>query len=550
MIDMQETARKFAVTEENPIRHSWLAFAFRALIVSIVLAVWLSAPMSVAAQGGGPLTPSDYAAIGVAAAAVLLLISVILILALFNRSQRQWLAQQLAQQVAAIEQELQTTQEQQGRLKADFAQQQAQFEESVRQEYERQRLDWEQYLAQLEQHMRQEREQQRLELERFKSQYVSFSEQAIETLGQIIVPHVAEVEEKAFTGPYLVGPAIVDPYDFYDRQSAANQFYEGLLSTQVASMSILGLYRSGKTSFLRYVSHPETMQERLGQRRDEFLLIYIDLQGGIASPDDFYAAIIRETVRTLALRHGMATPTLPKRSVVTRIDLEKVLDLVGKAGLRAAFLLDDLEVLCSAAFDPAFFTDLSAVATSRQAAWVIASFRPLTRLSRGMKLDESSPFHQLFSTTPIYLGGFSDEEARRLIAEPAARVGLAFLPEEIVFVQRLAGRLPFALQTAAWQLFRVRQQGHSGKAAESTVTKNFVSAMGSYFLHYWNQFDEGEREVAKLVSSRPQKLGTYIKQHGDAAVTSLMNYGIVEREAAAYCLSSEGFARWIKSQER
>ena len=59
--------------------------------------------------------------------------------------------------------------------------------------------------------------------------------------------------------PYVVGPPVKLPTDFFGRAAQTRQFFDTLAGPQVQCVSVLGLRRAGKTSFLQHVAHPEVM---------------------------------------------------------------------------------------------------------------------------------------------------------------------------------------------------------------------------------------------------------------------------------------------------
>ena len=59
--------------------------------------------------------------------------------------------------------------------------------------------------------------------------------------------------------PYVVGPPVKLPTDFFGRAAQTRQFFDTLAGPQVQCVSVLGLRRAGKTSFLQHVAHPQVM---------------------------------------------------------------------------------------------------------------------------------------------------------------------------------------------------------------------------------------------------------------------------------------------------
>jgi uncharacterized lipoprotein len=90
---------------------------------------------------------------------------------------------------------------------------------------------------------------------------------------------------------YIVGHPIKHPADFYGRHEQVTRFYEIIGGRQAQSVSILGVRRAGKTSFLQYIAHPSTMAQYLADP-DDYTMVYIDLSS-CKSPSDFYYRLLQ-----------------------------------------------------------------------------------------------------------------------------------------------------------------------------------------------------------------------------------------------------------------
>ena len=92
--------------------------------------------------------------------------------------------------------------------------------------------------------------------------------------------------------PFTVGHP-VEPDSFFGREEQVERFFAVIGSRQIQSLSILGLRRSGKTSFLCYASHPSTMTNCL-PHSNNYVLAFVDLQSAIiTTPANFYRTVIK-----------------------------------------------------------------------------------------------------------------------------------------------------------------------------------------------------------------------------------------------------------------
>ncbi|HEY1409152.1 MAG TPA: hypothetical protein VF434_09430, partial [Promineifilum sp.] len=91
------------------------------------------------------------------------------------------------------------------------------------------------------------------------------------------------------SNPYIIGPPVRLPANFYGRVRQAKQFFEHLAGPQGQCVSILGVRRAGKTSFLQYVAHPQVKAAHL-PNPERFLMVYVDVSA-CRSATEFYTRV-------------------------------------------------------------------------------------------------------------------------------------------------------------------------------------------------------------------------------------------------------------------
>lgn len=385
-------------------------------------------------------------------------------------------------------------------------------------------------------------EEMELKWAEFRAQHVPPARQVLDWLSDFNVLIGEDLaEDLEGSGPYIVGPPILDPRDFCGRQDLVAQFFEVVLSRQMTSMSVLGARRSGKTSFLYYISHPDILHARLKRHRYLIVPVYLNLQARITSPESFYGYLVGATTQALEHRREARSeaPDLPAE--ISYSFVEEFFDRACQCGWRFVLLLDEFEELAeSDVFDEDFFQSLRALATGRNVAWVTTSFRGLYQL--GHKVDErTSPFFNIFYPEPIYLGALSEAEATRLITEPAAKVGHAFTYEDVAFVLTLAGRLAFALQVAASMLYRAHRDGQTGLAAQESARETFSAAMQKHFAYYWRHFTTIEQQALQRLAQTIE-----LTSQDREALSDLISYGFVEETAEGPRIASAAFTDWVR----
>ena len=104
--------------------------------------------------------------------------------------------------------------------------------------------------------------------------------------------------------PYIVGPPVSGPH-FYGRCSQVSQFFDMLRGPILQPLRVLGLRRSGKTSFLLHVAHPAVIGPALQGDPHTTVIVYVNLQG-IQTPSGFYLAVAD------AVANGIPSARVPK----------------------------------------------------------------------------------------------------------------------------------------------------------------------------------------------------------------------------------------------
>lgn len=339
--------------------------------------------------------------------------------------------------------------------------------------------------------------------------------------------------------PYVVGPPVKLPSDFFGRAEQTRQFFETLAGPQLQCVSVLGLRRAGKTSFLQYVAHPEVMATYLPDPQ-RYVMIYIDISA-CKSPADFYTRVYRRLLNALPRSISAAERSQIAADVYT---LESL--LYEFHGRRVVLLMDEFDHLRSAAFSDDFMTELRALAGvwNYELGYVTASYWDLSRIGNFVGLPPTSPFYNIFYPTPIYLSGLSPVELDGLVKIPAGRVGIAADDEDVAFVRHHAGTLPFFVQAmaAVWLTYK------SQRIVPNTrdVTLRLVSEMGPFYEQWWRNFSDVERDVLitvaqeRLVSRLP-----YLETEVADASQRLKNYGVIAASSDHLWTDSGLFNYWL-----
>ena len=338
--------------------------------------------------------------------------------------------------------------------------------------------------------------------------------------------------------PYIVGLPIFAERDFYGRKDATEHFFNYLLGGQLQSVSIRGLRRSGKTSFLFHIRRPDIWEQRMPGASGRLMLVYVDLQSIAHDPGSFYNYVARLAVQVY---EGLVKRDIMDLNLPETLDYDFLTAFFGKVsdiGFRPLLLLDEFEALAESKFiDTEFFDKLRGLLTRTGLALVTVTYRDVYKLTGK---GAASPLLNYFYPLRVYMGALAPEDARQLVCKPAAEAGIVFDDTDVDFICALAGRLPYPLQVAADALFRARNVVQPSTDARTTVSDQFDVAMRKTFEEWWQQLSEAEVAALGRLACRLQRL-----PGDDAILADLARVGLTERLDGDYRVLGDAFTKWI-----
>ena len=312
---------------------------------------------------------------------------------------------------------------------------------------------------------------------------------------------------------------------FYNRCSEVRNALRWL--SESLSVEVTGTRRIGKTSFLRYISHPAIQQEHgMEPRRNVF--VYIDCQRRLIQQEksQIYKGMV-ECVVEAAGRVGVDLVAGSCEGDSAGTAFEQVLRELSHRGLRTILLLDEFEVMArNPNLDVVFFNNLRALcgADDIDVAYVTASCTDLVDLCLERRSLVGSPFFNIFR--PIRLGLFSEQDSRSLVEGSLRRAEVCF-PEDLVgLTLRMGGRHPFFLQMAGYYAFDLLGTGEEWteekrRDFEKILNKEAVR----YFKFCWQKLDRQEISalMALPLSGESSSYQEEIERLGDQCLTVLIN---------------------------
>jgi hypothetical protein len=381
------------------------------------------------------------------------------------------------------------------------------------------------------------------ELENIRKANLSPEDQAGITVSSLPAPTIDKsLENWTYRSPYIVGLPISDPSHYFRNKDQVEDFYGRVLGPQLNCLSILGARRSGKTSFVNLLCHPHVRQQYLTPMEiQRIVVVNLNLQSGITSPGLFFRYLVLKTIEA-AQRHR--EPHEIKVNFPPAINEQYVSSFfkgLRENGWRIILILDELEQLGkNDSFDVAFFDFLRSLSNDSDGriAWVTTSYRDVDKIQYKKGKQDTSAFFNLFNQR-IFLGNLSPEEARKLISDPV-KEKIIYEDEDVDFLIRLAGLMPFPLQASASLLYQDYIKDNRGIQTHQQLERLFAGNMGKFYEHYWQHFEPPEQVVLKKIAHEKRT-----DSDENRFVRDLMDYGFLINPQT---ISSEAFRDWIRSQ--
>lgn len=358
--------------------------------------------------------------------------------------------------------------------------------------------------------------------------------------------------------PFIYGLPILDPEHFIGREQETQEVFSHLNNGR--SVSIWGERRTGKTSFLKHLTHPET-RNRFGFDAARATFVFVDGQslGMDTTLAGFWRGVFQEIqAQFTSNRLNLGTvPALPNGPP----DLKKIsafLDKVAQRSHRIVILLDELERIAEiTALHDSLFHWLRSLVSHHGLLVVTASRCSLVELGISKVIDSS--FHNVFSSMSLSFFAPKDplELAERYLALSGSPV--KFEDSEHEGAANLGGYHPFFTQMAYNFLFSAYQDTDLSSASEriEEMTQRLIEEMDSHLKFYWEKSSEDEQQALLVMANRCPKVRDHIGGNVNSAgklatelqggADRLVKRSLVLARDGKYALFSPIFADWIKT---
>jgi hypothetical protein len=276
------------------------------------------------------------------------------------------------------------------------------------------------------------------------------------------------------TNPYDCARPIRDPQDFYGRSRQVQTIFE--LIGKGGCANVVGERRSGKTSLLLHVLHPEVQRQYMPHDQ-QGVCVYLDAEICPQEPEGFF----RDVFVKAKAQHPDLDISLDKGKVDygrARALLEAI------SPRRLVVFIDEFENIAQCEnFPPYFFVFLRGLCNCYPLSLVIASCRRLVECCPHEVV--TSPFPNIFTT--VELGSFTREELEDFLLRSSVPSGIPLweMHDEIV---NMAGHYPYLLQMACRHCFAVwEERGALDPDARGVIRRRFEDEARPYFESVWRR---------------------------------------------------------------
>lgn len=315
------------------------------------------------------------------------------------------------------------------------------------------------------------------------------------TRADLAVPPTRTLPPKAYTtpnlpqlasptrNPFFYGGAVA-PDQFYGRRELAQTILQRFSAPTPQSISIVGERRIGKSSLLNYI------QARIARELPAyFIVIYLDLMKAYCHTR---AGLMKALRRTLTRLWREPWGEAEDGDLMA---FDFAVEELQAEGKRLVLCLDEVEHLTERAEEfNDVLEDWRACGQLGQIALLVASAQPLADLCHTGGL--TSPFYNIFAQ--YWLGLFNPEEWQALV-----RQNEIVTPEDLTFIDQIAGGHPFFTQVAASYLWEARAKN---SLDYEQLYQELSFQLRPHLDYLWRNLIEAERATLRRVVGREPEL--------------------------------------------
>ncbi len=305
---------------------------------------------------------------------------------------------------------------------------------------------------------------------------------------------------ETLNNPYTYGNPISDPKRFVGRKREIEQVFSRLRNPEFESSSIVGERRSGKTSLLNYIAHPDIISTN-GLDPTKYLFVYLDLEmiTSTSTPTRLYQYMLKRIASKVQQESAKnQVREISQLDSIDTYDLAEALDTMEDEGLHIVLLIDEFEnVGDNLNFGPDFYYGLRSLAIHHDLALITATRVDLVEIAHSEAI-RSSPFFNIFAT--INMPSLSSVDIKEMLDIYLADTGISFNDSEADYAITLAGRLPFFVQMALHFLYQAHQEGVDESGRIAYLEERVNNAAAPHIENYWQNSSDNEKTVLALLT--------------------------------------------------
>lgn len=294
--------------------------------------------------------------------------------------------------------------------------------------------------------------------------------------------------------PYIIRSPVKEPEGFYGRDKIIREILKDVARRQMQSRCVIGERKIGKTSLLFQITNSQVQKKYVGEIKSS-IFVTTDIT---LLPDEPPATFFEEWAEDISRASGQLPP-----AELGYLAFRKFVEDVTETGYKIIILLDEFEATASNSnLDRGFFQFLRALTQHYNTAFILFSRTPLQYFLREEKFRETfgSPFFNALNIS--YLRFLKESEAKKLIAEPAQKVG-ADITEFSDFILERTYYHPFLLQLLSGIVFDLKK---SSSTDQEKILKEFNIQTEEFFDYLWQHSGSDEQEALKKLSSREEDM--------------------------------------------
>lgn len=294
--------------------------------------------------------------------------------------------------------------------------------------------------------------------------------------------------------PFTYGNPIGEPGRFYGRHREIEQIFSRLRNPAFESSSIVGERRTGKTSLLRVIAHPDVIRAN-GLDPNRYIFVYNDLMmvGESTTPLQLWVRLLRTIRRQVENADSELDDIVAELRASETVDnylLADFFDRLNDMDIHVVLLLDEFEnITYNQNFGPDFYGGLRSLAIHHNLALITSSRLELVNLCHSDQV-RTSPFFNIFAN--INLRGLEPAAVDALLGQTAS-TPFGFTNEECQAIAHFAGNHPFFTQVAAHFMWDAHQESIEQDKRVDYMRRKACIEVEPHLADYWQHSSENER---------------------------------------------------------